>query len=88
MLPATSQKKSNPEQKNPGKLRSKRKPIREQEREAREIVDEMNEEEPFEFDRIDVIAMIIAGYQVIMPFVLAGAGIMFLSYLLFWVWLR
>jgi hypothetical protein len=69
-------------------LRSKRKPIREQEREAREIVDEMNEEEPFEFDRIDVIAMIIAGYQVIMPFVLAGAGIMFLSYLLFWVWLR
>ncbi|MDI9502873.1 MAG: hypothetical protein GX291_04280 [Tissierellia bacterium] len=69
-------------------MRSKRKPIREQEREAREIVDEMNEEEPFEFDRIDVIAMIIAGYQVIMPFVLAGAGIMFLSYLLFWVWLR
>lgn len=69
-------------------MRSKRKSIREQEREAREIVDEMNEEEPFEFDRIDVIAMIIAGYQVIMPFVLAGAGIMFLSYLLFWVWLR
>lgn len=48
----------------------------------------MNEEEPFEFDRTDLLAMIIAGYQVIMPFVLAGVGIMLLSYFLFWLWIR
>lgn len=84
MSPATSQNKSNPEKNN----RTKRKPIREREQEAREIVDEMHEEEPYNFDRTDLLAMIIAGYQVIMPFVLAGAGVMLLSYLLFWLWLR
>lgn len=84
MSPATSQKPSNRDKKS----QTKRKSIRQREQEAREIVEEMHEEEPFNFDKTDLLAMIIAGYQVIMPFVIAGAGVMLLTYLLFWIWLR
>lgn len=65
-----------------------RKPIREREREAQEIVDDLNEEEPFEFTKKDLLAMIIAGYQVILPFVFAGAMVIALCYLLFFLLIR
>lgn len=78
MSAATSRKKS----------KELRKPIRQREAEAREIVEEMNEEEPFEFTKKDLLAMIIAGYQVILPFVLAGAGVIVLSFLLFYLFLK
>lgn len=80
MSPATSPKKSN---KNKNKLS-----IRERERLARTEVEEMNLEEPFEFTKKDLLAMIIAGYQMIMPIVLAGAGVIVLTYLLFYLWIK
>lgn len=78
MSAATSRKKS----------KELRKPIRQREAEAREIVEEMNEEEPFEFTKKDLLAMIIAGYQVILPFVFAGAGVIVLTFLLFYLFLK
>ncbi|GFN36521.1 hypothetical protein [Tepidimicrobium xylanilyticum] len=53
-----------------------RKPIREYERDVKIEVDKKNDEEPFEFTRKDILAMIIAGYQVIMPLVLIGVLVM------------
>lgn len=53
-----------------------RKPIREYERDVKIEVDKKHDEEPFEFTRKDILAMIIAGYQVIMPLVLIGVLVM------------
>lgn len=53
-----------------------RKPIKEHEREVREELDKKSKEKPFEFTKKDILAMIIAGYQVIMPIVLIGALVM------------
>ena len=61
--------------------------IREREEQARRIVDEMNEQEPFEFTRKDILAMVIAGYQATLPIILAGAGIIILCYVLFLLFL-
>lgn len=78
MSRVTSRKKSAPT----------RKTIREREQEARSIVDAMHEEEPFNFDKKDLLAMVIAGYQVILPFVLAGAAVIGLAALLFYLFIR
>lgn len=78
MSRVTSRKKSAPA----------RKTIREREQEARSIVDAMHEEEPFNFDKKDLLAMVIAGYQVILPFVLAGAAVIGLAALLFYLFIR
>ncbi|MCF6464622.1 hypothetical protein [Clostridium sp. Cult2] len=53
-----------------------RKPIKELEREVKEEVDKKHKEEPFEFTKQDILAMIIAGYQLIMPIVLIGVLVM------------
>ncbi|CCQ94072.1 hypothetical protein CULT_1650012 [[Clostridium] ultunense Esp] len=53
-----------------------RKPIKEHEKEIKKEVDKKHEEEPFEFTKEDILAMIIAGYRVIMPIVLIGALVM------------
>lgn len=53
-----------------------RKPIKELEREVKAEVDKKHKEEPFEFTKQDILAMIIAGYQLIMPIVLIGALVM------------
>ncbi|NLW41042.1 MAG: hypothetical protein GXY96_09000 [Tissierellia bacterium] len=53
-----------------------RKPIKEHERDLKKEVDKKHEEEPFEFTRKDILAMIIAGYQIIMPVVLIGLLLM------------
>lgn len=50
-----------------------RKPIKEREREIIHEIDKKHEEEPFEFTKKDILAMIIAGYQLIMPLVIIGA---------------
>lgn len=50
-----------------------RKPIKEREREIIHEIDKKHEEEPFEFTKKDILAMIIAGYQLIMPIVIIGA---------------
>lgn len=86
MSHVTSPKKSNNNKNNNHK--DKKISIRERERRARIEVEEMNLEEPFEFTKKDLWAMIIAGYQIIMPIVLAGAGVMLLSYLLFYLWIK
>ncbi|MBZ2175845.1 hypothetical protein K8M07_11415 [Schnuerera sp. xch1] len=50
----------------------KRKPIKELEREVKREIDEKDTKEPYGFTKQDILAMIIAGYQVIMPIVLIG----------------
>ncbi|HSH35389.1 hypothetical protein [Schnuerera sp.] len=49
-----------------------RKPIKDLEKEVKEELDKKNKEKPFEFTKKDILAMIIAGYQVIMPIALIG----------------
>ncbi len=53
-----------------------RKPIKEYERDIKEQVNKKHKEEPFEFTKEDILARIIAGYQVIMPIVIIGALVM------------
>ena len=53
-----------------------RKSIKDIEKEVKEELDKKYKEKPFEFTKKDILAMIIAGYQVIMPIVLIGALIM------------
>jgi hypothetical protein len=49
-----------------------KKSIGEHERDIKHEIDKKHEEEPYEFTRKDILAMIIAGYQLIMPIVLIG----------------
>jgi len=46
--------------------------IKERERELKREIDRKNAEEPYEFTIKDILAMIIAAYQLIMPIVLIG----------------
>lgn len=56
----------------PNKKNYDKKPIRERERELRREIDEKHAQEPYEFTKKDILAMIIAAYQMIMPIVLIG----------------
>ncbi|MBU5439977.1 hypothetical protein KQI42_18360 [Tissierella sp. MSJ-40] len=53
-----------------------KKTIGEHEREIKHEVDRKHEEDSYEFTRKDILAMIIAAYQIIMPLVLLG-GVLF-----------
>ncbi len=50
-----------------------KKSIKERERDVKHELDKKYKEKPFEFEKGDLLAMIIAGYQLIMPIVLIGA---------------
>ncbi len=72
----------------PKKSKADNKSIREREQEAREIVEGLNEQEPFNFTKKDLFAMIIAGYQVILPYVFGGALVIILCYFLFFLFMK
>lgn len=74
MLRATLRNKRNIE---------KRKSIRQIEEEVKYEVAKKNAREPYDFDKKDIIAMIIAGYQMILPIVLVGVIIMIIAAFLF-----
>ena len=46
------------------------------EKDAKKSVDRKNKEEPYEFTKLDILAMIIAAFQVLVPIMLIGVGIM------------
>ncbi|WP_132995422.1 hypothetical protein [Sporanaerobacter acetigenes] len=60
-----------------------RQSIREREEEIKRSVDKKNEEEPFEFTKTDILAMIIAAFQILLPIMLIGVGIFALFTYLF-----
>jgi len=55
-----------------------RKSIKEREKEVKRSVDKKHEEEPFEFTNTDILAMIIAAFQILLPIMFIGVGIMVL----------
>ncbi|WP_416197480.1 MAG: Phage protein [Sporanaerobacter sp.] len=57
--------------------------IREREEEIKRSVDKKNEEEPFEFTKTDILAMIIAAFEILLPIMLIGVGIFALFTYLF-----
>ena len=50
-----------------------KKTIKEHERDIKKETDRKNSEKPYEFDKTDILAMIIAAFQIILPIVLLGA---------------
>ncbi|WP_072744216.1 hypothetical protein [Sporanaerobacter acetigenes] len=60
-----------------------RQSIREREEEIKRSVDKKNEEEPFEFTKTDILAMIIAAFQILLPIMLIGVGVFALFTYLF-----
>ncbi|HLR35025.1 MAG TPA: hypothetical protein VK071_06790 [Tissierellales bacterium] len=45
---------------------------REREKELLEEIQEKNEDDPYEFTRLDILAMIIAAFQLMLPIVIGG----------------
>lgn len=45
---------------------------REREKELMKEIEAKNEEEPYEFTRLDILAMIIAAFQLTLPIVIGG----------------
>ena len=60
-----------------------RKSIKEREKEVKKSVDKKHKEEPFEFTNTDILAMIIAAFQILLPIMLIGVGIMVLFVLFY-----
>ncbi|WP_143254313.1 hypothetical protein [Anaerosalibacter sp. Marseille-P3206] len=60
-----------------------RKSIKEREKEVKRSVDKKHEEEPFEFTNTDILAMIIAAFQILLPIMFIGVGIMALFVLFY-----
>ena len=67
----------------PNKRKYDRVSIKERERELKEEIDKKNEAEPYEFTKKDILAMIIAAYQLIMPIVLVGVVVLIAVVLIF-----
>jgi uncharacterized ion transporter superfamily protein YfcC len=59
-----------------------KKTIKEQERDLKREIDRKNAEEPYKFTKKDILAMIIAAFQIIFPIVVLGA-IVFGLFILF-----
>ncbi len=59
-----------------------KKTIKEQERDLKREIDRKNAEEPYKFTKEDILAMIIAAFQIIFPIVVLGA-IVFGLFILF-----
>ncbi len=51
-------------------------------------VEEERKQEKVEFDWVDVLAFIIAAYQVIFPFLLGFVGVILVIYLFLYLWAR
>ncbi len=45
---------------------------KEREKELLKEIEEKNEDDPYEFTRLDVLAMIIAAFQLMLPLVIGG----------------
>jgi len=60
-----------------------KKPIKEREKELRQEVDIKHQQDPYDFTKKDIIAMIIAAYKAIMPIVLIGVIVMIVFTFLF-----
>lgn len=56
--------------------------IKERERELKKEIDKKHAEEPYNFTKEDILAMIIAAYQLIMPIVLIGIIVLVVTILI------
>lgn len=60
-----------------------KKSIKERGKKLDKSIEKKNQEDPFEFTRLDVIAMIIAAFQILLPILLLGIAILALFTFLF-----
>ncbi|WP_147524972.1 hypothetical protein [Anaerosalibacter massiliensis] len=63
-------------------LRNK-KSVEEREKKLKKSVEKKNKKEPFEFTKTDILAMIIAAFQILLPILFVGIGLFALVTFLF-----